>query len=63
MRDALSIVDEVAQAGPVILVASSNGGWISTYIATVRPERIAGLVLIGKCFSFIWTTYIPLNHR
>ena len=48
MNDALAMVDLVAQPGPIILVASSNGGWISTYIATVRPDRIAGLVLIGR---------------
>ena len=47
MNDALAMVDLVAQPGPVILVASSNGGWISTYLATVRPDKIAGLVLIG----------------
>ena len=48
MKDALAMVDLIAQDGPVILVASSNGGWVSTYVASVRPERVAGLVLIGK---------------
>ncbi len=48
MRDALAMVDLIAEDGPVILVASSNGGWVSTYIASVRPEKIAGLVLIGN---------------
>ena len=48
MRDALAMVDVIAEDGPVILVASSNGGWVSTYVASVRQEKIAGLVLIGN---------------
>ena len=48
MKDALAMVDLISQDGPVILVASSNGGWVSTYVASVRPEKIVGLVLIGK---------------
>jgi pimeloyl-ACP methyl ester carboxylesterase len=58
MRDALAMVDLIAEDGPVILVASSNGGWVSTYIASVRPEKIAGLVLIGNLkttFKSSWT--------
>jgi len=42
------MVDLVAKEGPIVLVASSNGGWISTYLATVRPNRIKGMVLVGK---------------
>ena len=47
--DALTMVDKVASPdGPVVLVASSMGGWISSYIASIRPERVAGLLLLGE---------------
>lgn len=47
------MVDMVAKDGPIVLVASSNGGWISTYLATVRPNRIRGMVLIGEKGIFV----------
>ena len=50
MRDALAMVDQVARDDKIILVASSNGGWVSTYVASVRPDKIVGLVLIGTLF-------------
>ena len=50
MKDALEMVDQAAGDDKIILVASSNGGWVSTYVASVRPEKIVGLVLIGTLF-------------
>lgn len=45
--------------GPVVLVGSSMGGWISLLIARDRPERVAGLVTIAAAPDFtedgLWT--------
>ena len=48
IKDCLAILGNVANGQPVILVASSQGGWISVHAAKVRPRQIKGLVLIGK---------------
>jgi pimeloyl-ACP methyl ester carboxylesterase len=39
-------------AGPVVLVGSSMGGWISLLLARAIPERIAGLVTIAAAPDF-----------
>jgi pimeloyl-ACP methyl ester carboxylesterase len=39
-------------AGPVVLVGSSMGGWISLLLARAMPERIAGLVTIAAAPDF-----------
>lgn len=44
---ALALVD-----GPLVLVGSSMGGWISLQIARAMPERIAGLVGIAAAPDF-----------
>jgi pimeloyl-ACP methyl ester carboxylesterase len=49
--DALAVLDQVAQ-GPQVLVGSSMGGWISLMLARLRPERIAGMVLLAPAADF-----------
>lgn len=39
-------------AGPLVLVGSSMGGWISLLVARHMPERIAGLVTIAAAPDF-----------
>ena len=41
VEDAMVMLEEVAR-GPVILVASSLGCWISTIVAQRRPDRVKG---------------------
>jgi pimeloyl-ACP methyl ester carboxylesterase len=50
-EDALAVTDELI-AGPLVLVGSSMGGWISCLLALSRPERIAGMVLIAPAADF-----------
>lgn len=50
-EDALAVLDELAP-GQVVAVGSSMGGWIACLCAMVRPERIAGLVLIAPAPDF-----------
>lgn len=60
--DALAVLDGLTE-GPQILVASSMGGWIATLLAQLRPERVAGLLLIAPAPDFtedlIWAKMPP----
>lgn len=48
--DATATLDLIA--GPVVLVGSSMGGWISLQIARAMPRRVAGLVTIAAAPDF-----------
>src|SRR4051794_23668830 len=50
--DALAMIDEVADEGPVVLVGSSMGGWLMLLAALARPERVVGLVGIAAAPDF-----------
>lgn len=50
-EDALAVIDRLTD-GPVILVGSSMGGWISLLAALARPERIAGLIGLAAAPDF-----------
>jgi pimeloyl-ACP methyl ester carboxylesterase len=49
-EDAEAILD--LAPGPVVLVGSSMGGWLSLLIAREAPERVAGLVTIAAAPDF-----------
>lgn len=50
LADAQAALDRVE--GPVVLVGSSMGGWISLLLARAMPERLAGLVTVAAAPDF-----------
>jgi pimeloyl-ACP methyl ester carboxylesterase len=50
-EDALAVIDTLTE-GPLMLVGSSMGGWLACLVAAVRPERLAGLLLIAPAADF-----------
>ena len=57
-EDALAVIDDLTE-GPLVLVGSSMGGWISCLAAVVRPDRIKALVLIAPAPDFTETLMAP----
>lgn len=57
-EDALAVIDQLTD-GRLILVGSSMGGWISCLVAAVRPERLAGTVLIAPAADFTEKLMLP----
>ena len=49
--DALSLIDALVD-GPVVLVGSSMGGWITLLVALARPDRVVGIVGIAAAPDF-----------
>ena len=50
-EDALAVIDEMTK-GPLVLVGSSMGGWISCLAAMARPERLHALALVAPAPDF-----------
>lgn len=51
LDDALTAIDTLT-TGPLVLVGSSMGGWITLLAALARPERAKALVLIAPAPDF-----------
>ena len=62
-QDALDLIDALAPPGPIVLVGSSMGGWISSFVAIARPDRIAAMVGIAAAPDFtealMWAAMMP----
>jgi pimeloyl-ACP methyl ester carboxylesterase len=56
--DALMAIDRLTE-GPLVLVGSSMGGWLSLLCAQARPDRVKGLVLIAPAADFTETLMAP----
>jgi pimeloyl-ACP methyl ester carboxylesterase len=63
LSDTLAMIDEVAPAGPLVLVGSSMGGWLMLLAALARPERVAGLVGIAAAPDFTEWGYDEAERR
>ena len=50
-EDALAVIDELVE-GPLVLVGSSMGGWLSLLVAAARPERVRAMVLVAPAPDF-----------
>jgi pimeloyl-ACP methyl ester carboxylesterase len=65
MADALFLIDRHT-TGPLLLVGSSMGGWISLLIALRRPERVRAIVGIAAAPDFtetlMWDAMSPAEQ-
>lgn len=64
--DALAVIDRLAE-GPLVLVGSSMGGWMSLLCALARPERVKALLLIAPAPDFtdrlMWAAFDAEQKR
>lgn len=64
--DALFVLDRLG-GRPQILVGSSMGAWIALLVAKLRPEQVAGLLLLAPAVDFterlIWKRMSPKIRR
>jgi hypothetical protein len=49
--DALAMIDQLT-TGPLVLVGSSMGGWMSLLAALARPDRVKALILLAPAPDF-----------
>jgi pimeloyl-ACP methyl ester carboxylesterase len=58
LEDTLAAIDALT-SGPLVLVGSSMGGWLSLLAARARPLRVKGLLLIAPATDFVTRLMIP----
>lgn len=58
VEDALAVTSQLTE-GPLVLVGSSLGGWLSIITALKIKERLHGLVLFAPALNYVW----PYFHR
>lgn len=58
VEDAVRVVKQLTE-GPIVLVGSSLGGWLSIIAASQLREQLHGLVLISPALNYVW----PYYHR
>lgn len=62
LGDTLAALDQLT-TGPLVLVGSSMGGWLSLLAARERPQRVSALLLIAPAADFterlMWPGFTP----
>jgi len=58
VEDAIAVTSRLTE-GPLVLVGSSLGGWLSIITALKIKERLHGLVLCSPALNYVW----PYYHR
>jgi alpha-beta hydrolase superfamily lysophospholipase len=58
VEEDLAVTEKLTE-GPVVLVGSSIGGWLSIITAQKMKERLHGLVLFSPALNYVW----PYYHR
>lgn len=53
LDDALTVIDSLVEAVPVIVIGSSMGAWLAVHLAIRRPQRVAGLLLVAAAPDFL----------
>ena len=51
VADTLAVIDELTE-GPLLLIGSSMGGWVSLLAARARPDRVRALLLVNPAPDF-----------
>jgi len=57
-EDSLAVIHALTE-GPLVLVGSSMGGWLSCLVAAAIPERIGAMVLIAPAADFTQKLMAP----
>jgi len=58
VEDVLAVIENLTE-GPVVLVGSSLGGWLSLVAASRLSSRLHSLVLVAPALNYVW----PYYHR
>jgi len=58
VEDAMHVTEQLTD-GPLVIVGSSLGGWLSIITALKLKERMHGLVLFSPALNYVW----PYYHR
>jgi pimeloyl-ACP methyl ester carboxylesterase len=56
VEDAMAVVNRLTE-GPVVLVGSSLGGWLSLITATQLADRLHSLILFAPALNYVWPYY------
>jgi pimeloyl-ACP methyl ester carboxylesterase len=62
LDESLAMVDQLTR-GPLILIGSSMGGWLSLLVAARRPERVQSILGIAAAPDFTEWAFGPADRK